>query len=75
MTVLCAQYLGVIYSNYDDDNMINCVTSLHHKSNLETLLYRYFIICLYKYVIIYCKDTFCGTLESVTCIKTLFEAF
>ena len=51
------------------------VIPLQHKSNLETLLYRYFIICLYKYVIIYCKDTFCGTLESVTCIKTLFEAF
>ena len=74
MTVLCAQYLGVIYSNYDDDNMINCVTSLHHKSNLETLLYRYFI-SLYKYVTMYYKDIFCGTLESVTCIETLFEAF
>ena len=49
--------------------------ALQHKSNLETLLYIYFIIYLYKYVIMYCKDTFCGTLESVTCIKTLFEAF
>ena len=48
---------------------------LQHKSNLETLLYKHFIIYLHKYVTMYYKDTFCGTLESVTRIEILFEEF
>jgi hypothetical protein len=51
------------------------IYTLQHISNVVTLLYRHFIICLYKYVTMYCKDTFCGTLERVTCIDTLFEVF
>ena len=54
--------------------ILNYIT-IPHKSNVETLLYRHFIICLYKYVTMYCRDIFCGTFESITCIETILEEF
>lgn len=49
--------------------------SLQHKSNIETLLYRQFMICLYKYVIMYCKDTFWDTTCDILNHRDILKSF